>query len=672
MAKWIWNPGDFELYHSMLLHNRRRTAGTYNNLNSGKRETNSAYHQPMWRVDGPRHDCALFKKAKLDKNETIEFFANTKNATLSVNGKYHIPGAKIELVPGEYTVEVSGFKDGGFPCFFCKGETFATDESWRVADFDKRGVRAGCNDYYTEPSDNPEIFKFSYKRVDPVSIKQVDGGTLYDFGKESFGKLVLFDVKPENAKIFISLGETVEEATDTEMSIVVHNAEAVNGSAVCDSSALRYAFVPDQNVSFKMYLDFEYLDIEDAATFKCDNEKINKLWDICAYTLHLNMREGFFDGIKRDRWVWSGDAYQSYFVNYYLTRDKETAKRTIRMLRGKDPITQHINTITDYTFYWICSVWDYYFFTKDIEFVKDIYPDMLAFMSFIEKRLSDDGMFTTRDGDWVFIDWAKFDSKEGPLCAEQMLLSHAYSAMSSCAMLVNDTRMAEHCRERAEYVKNKINELYWDEEKGAFVDDYTSGRRNVTRHANIFALLFNLTTEERKESIIKNVIYNKEIAPITTPYFEFYELDAMCTIGDFKYVTDMLDSYWGGMLDLGATSIWEEFDPRQSGIEHYSMYGDKYGKSLCHAWGASPIYLLGKYALGVRPTSAGYETFDVIPSLMAYNSIEGTVPVTNGYVSVRMDKSSLTVLTDKDGGTLKINGKEYKLERNKELTVNLK
>ena len=69
MAKWIWNPGDFELYHSMLLHNRRRTAGTYNNLNSGKRETNSAYHQPMWRVYGPRHDCALFKKAKIDKKQ---------------------------------------------------------------------------------------------------------------------------------------------------------------------------------------------------------------------------------------------------------------------------------------------------------------------------------------------------------------------------------------------------------------------------------------------------------------------------------------------------------------------------------------------------------------------------------------------------------------------------
>ena len=36
-----------------------------------------------------------------------------------------------------------------------------------------------------------------------------------------------------------------------------------------------------------------------------------------------------------------------------------------------------------------------------------------------------------------------------------------------------------------------------------------------------------------------------------------------------------------------------------------------------------------------------------------------------------MDKNSLSVLTDREGGTLKINGKEYKLEKDKELTLNL-
>ena len=667
-SKWIWYPGDFEMYHSMLLHNRRRTANTYNDINKGK-STVSAYHYPMWRVDGPRRNCSLYKNAKIEKAEIVEFFANTDTATLSVNGRYHRPGAKIELPPGEYRVKVTGFKDGGFPCFYCKGETFATDESWRVLDTDKRNVAAGCSPMYTDPCDDPEVFKFSYKRIDPVSKIQTQGGVLYDFGRESFGKLVLSNVVPRECIIFVSLGETEEEALDTEESVVVFNAEVMDGTAVLEPSALRYAFVPNTTAEYEIYLDFEYLDIPDAGSFKCNDERINKLWQVCAYTLHLNMREAFFDGIKRDRWVWSGDAYQSYFVNYYLTRDKDTIKRTIRMLRGKDPMSTHINTITDYTFLWICSVWDYYFFTGDMDFVKDIYPDMLSALDFIEKRLDENGMYTTRDGDWVFIDWASFDSKEGPICAEQMLLSHSYSAMARCAELLGDGDTAVQCNKRAEYVRERVNKLYWDEEKGAFVDDYTSGRRNVTRHANIFALLFGLTTKEREESIIKNVIYNADIAPIKTPYFEFYELDAMCRIGDFKYVTDMLYSYFCGMLDLGATTIWEEFDPTKKGVEHYSMYGDKYGKSLCHAWGASPIYLLGKYALGVRPTSAGYRTFDIVPSLMCFDSFEGYVPILDGGVSVKMDKNSISVLSDKEGGTLVYKGRRYIIKMNEELKI---
>lgn len=37
-------------------------------------------------------------------------------------------------------------------------------------------------------------------------------------------------------------------------------------------------------------------------------------------------------------------------MNYYLFFDSETVKRTIWQLRGKDPVTSHINTIMDYTF----------------------------------------------------------------------------------------------------------------------------------------------------------------------------------------------------------------------------------------------------------------------------------------------------------------------------------
>ena len=75
------------------------------------------------------------------------------------------------------------------------------------------------------------------------------------------------------------------------------------------------------------------------------------------------------DGIKRDRWVWSGDAYQE-LMNYYLFFDPGVVKRTLIASCGKDPVEMHINQIMDYTFYWFVTLYDYYLYTGDLEFVR--------------------------------------------------------------------------------------------------------------------------------------------------------------------------------------------------------------------------------------------------------------------------------------------------------------
>ena len=664
---WIWHPGAFELYHSMLLHNRRTSAhGKMVDGNMGRR---SVYYPPMWRADGPQRNAELKKTAHVDKEEVIELISNTEYCNVIVDGKKYQRNTKITLNPGEHTVELQGFKAESFPAFYIKGNVFNTDRTWVTCNENLQPHRhAGYSELYKDEGDNVEIFKFSYEKLYPVSKKATDGGILYDFGKECFGKVVIENAK--DGELFLSLGESQEEAVDYNYCQLCINADIKNGAYVSEPMAMRYIFVPNTDTPLDISLDFEFLPLDTKASFACDDEFINTLWKVCEYTMLLNSREGFFDGIKRDRWVWSGDAYQSYFVNFYLAFDKEIVKRTIRMLRGAEPTYKHINTISDYTFYWLSSIWDYYFYTGDKDFVSDIYPDMLEILSFVEGRLSPDGMFDRKPDDWVFMDWSTFDPA-GPMCAEQMVLCKAYQSVSKCADLVGDTETKVRAQKQAEYIKEQINALYWNEEKGAFVDCYKSGRNNVTRHANIFAILFDLTTPERKESIVKNVIYNKEITPITTPYFEFYELDAMCHIGDFKYMTDMLSSYWGGMLRLGATTIWEEFDPKKSGIEHYEMYGGKYEKSLCHAWGASPIYLLGKYALGVSPTDVGYSKFEIKPNLMCFNHFEGTVPTPNGTVCVKMDRNTVTVLSEIDGGTLILGDKKFPVPKNEELTVKI-
>lgn len=664
---WIWHPGAFELYHSLLLHNRRTSAKTV--FENGVKVRKSVYYPPMWRADGPFRNAELSKTATINKEETIELFSNTEDCAIRVDGKKYPKNTKITLAPGEHTLELMGFKRESFPAFYIKGDVFKTDRTWITCNNNLEPNRhAGWSALYTDPADNVEAFKFEYERMLPLTKEAVNGGVLYDFGQEKFGKIIIENAK--DGKYLLSLGESYEEALDVDYCQICVNAQVQNGKYTSVPVAFRYIFVPNTDTPLDISVDFEYLPLETKASFECDDQLINKLWRVCEYTMLLNSREGFFDGIKRDRWVWSGDAYQSYFVNYYLAFDKEIVKRTIRILRGAEPTLKHINTISDYTFYWLCSIWDYYFYTGDKDFVSDIYPDMLEILAFVEGRLSPDGMFERKPDDWVFMDWSTFDPA-GPMCAEQMVLCKAYQSVAKCAELVGDTQTSQRAKSHAEYIKEQINALYWCEEKGAFVDCYKSGKNNVTRHANIFAILFNLTTKERKESIVENVIYNKEITPITTPYFEFYELDAMCQIGDFKYMTDMLNSYWGGMLELGATTIWEEFDPKKSGIEHYEMYGGKYEKSLCHAWGASPIYLLGRYALGVSPTDVGYSKFEIKPNLMGFKHFKGTVPTPNGTVSVKMDGEEVTVLSEVDGGTLVLGDKRYTIEKGTPLTVRI-
>lgn len=55
---------------------------------------------------------------------------------------------------------------------------------------------------------------------------------------------------------------------------------------------------------------------------------------------------------------------------------------------------------------------------------------------------------------------------------------------------------------------------------------------------------------------------------------------------------NLVERIWDGMLDLGATTFWEGFDPSARGSEHWEFYKRPFGKSLCHAWGSAPVFLL--------------------------------------------------------------------------------
>ena len=150
-----------------------------------------------------------------------------------------------------------------------------------------------------------------------------DGGLFYDFGTELFGYLNITGTDP-NAKIHVSYGESREEALDIPEAILQEDL-AGKTTYPLRQRAFRYIFLTGGRPE-KGWAEREMITLDNTAEFLWDNEDVNRIGKMCTYTLHLNMREILTEAIKRDRWLWGGDAYQAFkFIKYYCL-DQGTAR----------------------------------------------------------------------------------------------------------------------------------------------------------------------------------------------------------------------------------------------------------------------------------------------------------------------------------------------------------
>lgn len=663
-ATWIWYPGDYEIWLSNQMQNRRTD-----------RET---FFPVFWKVDSHFPLMDFHKVFDLKEPEEVWITAEGQyNVKLDGKPQEGTP-ARIMVPAGKHKINIKVFNQASPPAVFVKGKTIVSDSSWLTTFEDKEWIDesgktsdisatqwqpAGYWNFNTA-AHLPSRFKLPMVPQAAISKQAFGNSLLVDFGKETFGLVKLHGLKG-NGVLRLYYGESREEAMSKDGAVTTDHVKLDRTTATDSVMPLTKAFrfvniVKEGDVELEdVSMLYEYADIPDKGSFVCNDTLINKIYDVARYTLHLSTREFFVDGIKRDRWVWSGDAYQSYLMNYYLMNDNGTVKRTMYALRGKDPVTGHINTIMDYTFYWFLGIYDYYLYSGDKTFLVQNYDRMKSLMAYVLGRRNKDGLMEWMPGDWIFIDWAAGLSKKGEVSFEQLLLARSLETMALCAELVSDAAGAAQYRDLAVTTKKKLFDIYWNDEKQALVHSRVAGKQtdNVTRYANMFAIFFDYFSEQQKQSVKKSVLLNSAIAPITTPYMRFYELEALCAMGEQSYVLNEMKNYWGGMLQLGATSFWEEYNPTKKGAEHYAMYGREFGKSLCHAWGASPVYLLGKYYFGVKPTAPGYTTYEIVPNLGGLKWMQGKVPTPSGEIELYIAENKMTITGAGGTGTLKFSSR---------------
>lgn len=650
-AYYIWHYGDYEIYHNMMLHMRR--------------EEHGKDVPAFFKIDRP-HQNVKFKKSFTSEVNGYMIVTINGMGRVIFDGISYAGGEMISIPAGEHTVEVSCANVIGFPAIFADSDVCPSDKSWVCSHLAGEPAYVGFDEQFDRADCSVEKFPFEYEERLPCSAELMGTGVLFDFGEELFAELEVAGAD-ETRELLAVYGESREEALGGYEAVIF---ETLTGQSryKLRTRAFRYVFIEGGDENISLCALHEYLPFEKRGSFNCSNELYNKIVDASVRTFHLNCREAFFDGIKRDRWVWSGDAYQSARINEYLFADDAIVRRTALGLIGRVPFEAHLNGIVDYSFYFIIGLMEYYMAYGDLDFLVRMYPRAVEIIRFSEKRVNADGFITECTGDWAFIDWADMD-RTGAVCAEQFLFAESYRVMADIAALVGQN--GEEFRYRYDALRERIDRFYWREHLGAYIDSYESGKENVTRHANIFAVMYGFVSPDRAQIINENVFENDAVPKITTPYFKGYELDVYGKLGRLDKIERELDTYWGGMIALGAGTVWEEFDPSMNGIEHYAMYGGKFMKSLCHAWGAGPIYLFGRYYLGVYPTSPGYESFNVEPCLGGLDSMSGTVYAAGAFVKISFDKKHLSVSAERDGGTLIFRGERYPIKKNSPVILEL-
>ena len=676
-APWIAYPGDYAVWQGNRVQARRIERG--------------AYLSPFW-PQYSHHSRVWFKRCfALAQPETVRFDCDgnaqvwcsfTGHAMSAVTNVFTVPAGTNVLV--RIGVENSLRP----PAIRIDGPTVRTDSSWLVEWYPDEDAMAEELRQFMKADEKPSDWRMRRRLEMPVCQKTVRGNHLFaDFGRETYGYLRFRNISADGL-VRVIYGESEAEVLDEDISHCdsweLLRLTAGDEFIAENPHGFRFIHIiplnPDMRVG-SLAMDYEWNNLPRKGTFRCSDDELNRIWDVADRTLELTCREVFIEGIKRDHWVWSGDAVQSCLMAYYRNGDFEGAKRTLWCVRGKDPLKMHLNGIIDYSFYWLIAIRDFDLYAGDAAFLRQVYPRMKSLLDFVGGRLDENGRPVWRPGvtpygdDWVFIDWAKEDlhGKEGVCSFEMVLYARALEATAYVAERIGAKDEAAAYIRSSRRVRDDVVRTFWNEEKGALMhllrfDGTLSGQ--LTSYPNLFALAYGYLDGDQARRVFDGVILNDKVTSFQTPYMCFYEMDLLCGNGRHKQVLDDIRSYWGGMLKEGATSFWEVYDPDEKGSGHFAMYGRPFARSLCHAWGASPVYLLGKHFLGVRPTASGYSSYIVEPHLGMLEWMDGAVPTPRGTVKVNVRKDRVEVVGCPDGtGTLIWSGMTRRINPNERIEM---
>lgn len=372
--------------------------------------------------------------------------------------------------------------------------------------------------------------------------------------------------------------------------------------------AFRYLEIEVLDTSPKYSLSFdnaccEYVsaaDMESIRPLGSDDELLNRMDHVSIKTLADCMQSVFEDGVKRDRRLWLGDLRLQALVNYQTFKNYDMVKRCLYMFAGMtfddgrigacffhEPEMMVDDTyLMDYALLFASTLWDYYEASGDEKTLRELYPQAIEQIEICLKGLENHVVKDRGDEFWCFLDWGDGLNKQA---GTQAVLIYSMRHCMRMAEAVNDTAMKKYLENEIGILCDAAKKFFWDEELGLFV---SGPERQISWASQIWMILAQVFDEEKSHKILMTTIKDNPQIKIVTPYMYHYYIEALIFCGEKTLALNEMEHYWGEMINDGADTFWEIYNPDN---KNESPYGSSMVNSYCHAWSCTPAYFLRKY-----------------------------------------------------------------------------
>lgn len=324
---------------------------------------------------------------------------------------------------------------------------------------------------------------------------------------------------------------------------------------------------------------------------------LDRLDAVACRTLRGCMHEVFEDGPKRDRRLWLGDLRLQALACYGTYGGQDLVKRCLHLFAGTtleggrvgaclfiQPEVEVDDTIMfDYSLLFIPTLLDYWKATGDMETLRALWPTALRQIELSQERFDETGL--VRDSDvlgWCYTDWNLALNKQASAQGSYLYCVKAGIEVAD-ALGEQETKM--QLSEDYRFKKAAARQL-WSEEQGFF----TSGAdKQVSWASQVWMVLGGAVEPEEGAALLERLETASHAEKMVTPYMYHNYVDALLAVDRREKALEVLRSYWGGMLEAGADTFWELYNPENP---DESPYGGTIVNSYCHAWSCAPAYFL--------------------------------------------------------------------------------